>query len=195
MQQHIYALAKEYLLQHKPDYHDFQSYMARSTSDGARPNVDYRKIKLIRTNRTDLRRTHKHITRLTELTVDEVVHVEVAGDVQQVPEAMIVHVLCADVCRVDVGRDVVDGDSSLRHELSGEKETQRDVLRPRAEGAASQRVQRRCVVGTTALSRSPCRTLAQSACSSITFFPSSPKPTPPAPPPWSTLQSDLVDPT
>ena len=53
VQQYIHALAKEYLLLHKPDYHDFQPYMARSTSDGARPNVDYTKSKLIRTNRTD----------------------------------------------------------------------------------------------------------------------------------------------
>ena len=145
MQQYIHALAKEYLLLHKPDYHDFQSYMA---SDGARPNVDYRKSKLVRTNRTDSKQTHKHITRLIELAVDElaVVHVEVADDVQQVPEAMLVQVLCADVGGVDVGRDVVDGDPSLRHELSDEEGAQRDVLRPRAEGAVSQRVQRRCVV-------------------------------------------------
>ena len=146
MQQYIHALAKEYLLLHKPDYHDFQSYMARSTSDGARPDVDYRKSKLIRTNKTDSKQTHKYITRLIELAVDEVVHVEVADDVQRVPEAMLVQVLCADVGRVDVGRDVVDGDPSLRHELSDEEEAQRDVLRPRAEGAVSQRVQRRCVV-------------------------------------------------
>ena len=53
VKQYINALAKEYLLLHKPDYHDFQSYMARSISDGARPNVDYRKSKLIRTNTTD----------------------------------------------------------------------------------------------------------------------------------------------
>ena len=45
-------LLKEYLLLHKPDYHDFQSYIARSTSDCTRPNVDYRKSKLIRTNGT-----------------------------------------------------------------------------------------------------------------------------------------------
>ena len=88
MQQYIHALAKEYLILHKPDYHEFQSYMARSTSDGARPNVDYRKSKLIRTKRTDSKQTHKHVTRLIELAVDdelavdEVVHVEVADDVQ-----------------------------------------------------------------------------------------------------------------
>ena len=35
---------------------------------------------------------------------------------------------------------------SLRHELSDEEETQRDVPRPRAEGVVSQRVQRRSVV-------------------------------------------------
>ena len=152
VQQYSHALAKEYLLLHKPDYHDFQSYMARSTSDGARPNVDYRKSRLIYTNRADSKQTHKHITRLIELAVDDelavdgVVHVVVADDVQHVPEAMLVQVLCADVGRVDVGRDVVDEDPSLRHELSDEEEAQRDVLRPRAEGAVSQRVQRRCVV-------------------------------------------------
>ena len=59
---------------------------------------------------------------------------------------MLVQVLCADVGRVDVGRDVVDGDPSLRHELLDEEEAQRGILRPRAEGAVSQRVQRRCVV-------------------------------------------------
>ena len=57
LQQYIHALAKEYLILHKPDYHDFQFYMARSTSDGARPNVDYRKSKFIRTNTTD---SNKH---------------------------------------------------------------------------------------------------------------------------------------
>ena len=81
-----------------------------------------------------------------ELAEDEVVHVEVADNVQQVPEAMLVQVLCADVGRVDVGRDIVDEDPSLRHVVSDEKEAQRDVLRPRDEGAVSQRVQRRCVV-------------------------------------------------
>ena len=70
--------------------------MARSASDGARPNVDYRRSKLIRTTRTDSKQTRKHITRLIEPyvadgpTVDEVVHVEVADDVEQVPEAMLV---------------------------------------------------------------------------------------------------------
>ena len=59
---------------------------------------------------------------------------------------MLVQALCADVGRVDVGRDVVDGDYSHRHELSNEEEALRDVLRPRAEGTVSQRVQRRCVV-------------------------------------------------
>ena len=113
----------------------FNPTWLRSTSDGARPNVDYRKIKLIRTNRTYSTQTHKHITRLIELAVEyelavEVVHVEVADDVQQVPETMPFQVLCADVGRVDVGRDVVDGDLSLRHELSDEEEAQRDVLRP-----------------------------------------------------------------
>ena len=135
-QQYIHALAKEYLLLHNPDYRDFQSYMARSTSNGARPNFDSRKSKLIRTNRTDSKQTHKHITRLIELTVDDklagddVVHVEVADDVQQVREAMLVQVLCADVGRADVGRDVLDRDHSLRHEFSDEEEALRDVLRP-----------------------------------------------------------------
>ena len=115
MQQYIHALAKKYLLLHKPDYHDFQSYMARSTSDGARPNVDYRKSKLIRTKITISQQTHKHITRQIELLGDEVVHVEVADDVQQAPEAMLVQVLCANVGRVDVGRDVVNGDPSAVH--------------------------------------------------------------------------------
>ena len=114
MQQYIHPLANEYLLLHKPDYHDFQFYMAHSTSDGARPNVDYIKSKLICTNRTDSILTYKNLTRLTELVVDEVVHVEIAADVQQVPEAMLVQVLCADVGRVDVGRDSEDGDPSLR---------------------------------------------------------------------------------
>ena len=126
--------------------------MARSTSDGARPNVNDRNSNLIRTSRTVSKQRHKHITRLIELAVDhelaagEVVHVELADDVQQVPEAMLVQMLCADVGRVDVGRDVVDGDPSLRHELSDEEEAQHDMLRPRAEGAVSQRVQRRFVV-------------------------------------------------
>ena len=63
--------------------------MAGSTSDRTRTNVDYRKSKLIRTNRTVSKQTHKHITRLTELAVDdelavdEVVHVEVSDDAQQ----------------------------------------------------------------------------------------------------------------
>ena len=58
---------------------------------------------------------------------------------------MLVQVLCAYVGSVDVGRDVVDGDPSLRHELSDEKEAQRDLLRPRVKGAVSKRVQR-CVL-------------------------------------------------
>ena len=86
----MHALAEEYLLLHKPEYHDFQSYMARPTNDGARPTVDYRKSKLTRINRTDSKQTHKHEIRLIELAVDDVVHVEVGDDVQQVPEAMLV---------------------------------------------------------------------------------------------------------
>ena len=84
MQHNTHALVEEYLLLHKPDYHDFQSYMARSTSDGTRPNVDYRKSKLIRTHRTDSKYTQKHVTRLIELAVDDelavdkVVYVDVA---------------------------------------------------------------------------------------------------------------------
>ena len=145
VQKFIHEIAKGYLLLHKPDYYDFQSYMARSTSDGARLNVDYRRSKLIPTNITGQKLTHKYITRILELAADEVVHVEVADDVQQVPQAMLVQVLCADVSRVDVGRNEVDEDPSLRHELSDEEELQRDVLRPRAEGSVSQREQRRCV--------------------------------------------------
>ena len=135
--------------------------MARSTSDRAKPNVDYRKRKLNRTNRTNSKQTHKHITRLIELAVDdelavnEVVHVEVADDVQQIPEAMLVQVLYANVGRVDVGRHVVDEDPSLRHELSDE-EAQGDVLRPRAEGAVFQRgAALLCCRSTTALSQRP----------------------------------------
>ena len=126
--------------------------MVRGRKSITQKKVDYTKNKLIGTNRTDSKQSHKYITRLIELAVgdelavDEVVHVEVADDVQQVPEAMLVQVLCADVGRVDVGRDVVNGDPSFRHELSDEEEAQRDVFRPRAEGAVSQRVQRRCVV-------------------------------------------------
>ena len=107
MQQYIHARVKEYLLLHKPDYHDFQSYVARLTSDCARPNADYKKSKLIRTNGTDLKQTHKHITRLFELAVDdelaidEVAHVEVADDAKQFPEAILVQALCADVDMVD----------------------------------------------------------------------------------------------
>ena len=76
---------------------------------------------MIRTTRTDSKQTRKHITRLIEpcvvdeLTVDKVVHVQVADDVQQVPEEMLVQVLCPDVGKVDVGRDVVDGYPSFRH--------------------------------------------------------------------------------
>ena len=125
--------------------------MVSSTSHVAWPNIDCRESKSLRTNRTYSKQTHRHKTRPIEpavdeeVAVDEVVHVEVADDVEQVPEAMLVQVLCADVGRVDVGRDVVDGGPSLRHELSDE-EAQRDVLRPRAEGAASQLMQRGCVV-------------------------------------------------
>ena len=90
VQCYLHALAKEYLPLHKPDCHDFQPCMARSTSDIARTNVDYRMSKLIRINRTDSNQTHKHITRLIELAVDDelavdkVVHVEVADGIQQV---------------------------------------------------------------------------------------------------------------
>ena len=51
--------------------------MARSTSDGARPNVDYRKSKLIHANRTDSKLTHKNIALSFELAADEVVDVDV----------------------------------------------------------------------------------------------------------------------
>ena len=59
---------------------------------------------------------------------------------------MLVQAICADAGRVDVGRDVVDGNPSPRHELSDEEEAQRDVVCRRAEGAVSQHGQRRCVV-------------------------------------------------
>ena len=107
---------------------------------------------MIRTNRTDTKQTHKHKTRLFELAVDdklavdEVVHIEVADNVQQIPEAMLVQVLCADVGRVDVGRDVVDVDPSLRHERPDEEGAQSDVLRPPADSAVFQRVQHCCIV-------------------------------------------------
>ena len=51
--------------------------MARSTSDGAMPNVDYRKSKLVHTNRTDSKQTHENITLSFELAADEVVDVDV----------------------------------------------------------------------------------------------------------------------
>ena len=51
--------------------------MASSTSNGARPNVDYRKGKLIHANRTDSKQTHKDITLSFELAADEFVDVEV----------------------------------------------------------------------------------------------------------------------
>ena len=46
--QYFHALAKKYLLLFPTQTKllELQSYMARSTSDGARPNVDYRKSKL-----------------------------------------------------------------------------------------------------------------------------------------------------
>ena len=56
----------------------------------------------------DSKQKHKHITLQIELSVDdelavhEVVHVEVADDVQQVPEAILVQVLCGDDGMVDV---------------------------------------------------------------------------------------------
>ena len=64
-------------------------------------------------------------------------YVEVADGVQQVPEEMLVKVLCADAGRFDVGQDVVEGDYFPRRELSNEEEAQRDVHRLRAERAVS----------------------------------------------------------
>ena len=113
VQQYIHALTKEYLLLHKPDYNVFQTYMARSTTNGVRPNVDYGKIKLIRINRTDSTQTHNiyhdELNWLLMMNWLLMKSFGVADDVQQVPESMLVQVLCADVGRVDVGRDVVDG--------------------------------------------------------------------------------------
>ena len=80
------------------------------------------------------------------MAVDEVVHVEVADNVQRVPEAMLVQVLCADVGRVNVGRDLVDEYPFLRLKFSFDEKAQREVLRPRAEEEVSQGVQRRCIV-------------------------------------------------
>ena len=51
--------------------------MARSTRDGARPNADYQKSKLIHANGTDSNQTHQNITLSFELAADEVVEVEV----------------------------------------------------------------------------------------------------------------------
>ena len=59
-------------------------------------------------------------------------------------EAMLVQVFC--VGRIAVGRDVGYRNASFGHQLSDVKEAQSDVLRPRTEGAVSQRVQRRRVV-------------------------------------------------
>ena len=53
VQQYIHALGEEYLLLHRPDRHDFQSHMVPSTSDGARPNVNFKKNMLILTNITN----------------------------------------------------------------------------------------------------------------------------------------------
>ena len=87
--------------------------MARSTTNGVRPNVDYGKIKLIRINRTDSTQTHNiyhdELNWLLMMNWLLMKSFGVADDVQQVPESMLVQVLCADVGRVDVGRDVVDG--------------------------------------------------------------------------------------
>ena len=120
--------------------------MAPSTSDGARPNVDYRKSKLIHANRTDSKQTHKNITLSFELAADEVVDVEVWDEVHQVLEPMLVQVFGPDVGRVVVRWDVVNWNLSLRHQLSDEEETERDVFRPRAEGPVSQCMRSRRVV-------------------------------------------------
>ena len=80
--------------------------MARSTSDDARPNIDYRKSKLILANRTDSKQTHKNITLSFELAADEVVDVEVRDEV--LLEPMLVQVFGPDVGRVVVRWDVVN---------------------------------------------------------------------------------------
>ena len=82
--------------------------MVRSTSDGARPNVDYRKSKLIHANRTDSKQTHTNITFSFELAADEVVDVEGFDEVHQVLEPMLVQVFGPDVGRVVVRWDVVN---------------------------------------------------------------------------------------
>ena len=70
---------------------------------------------MIRTTGTDSKQTRKRITRLIEpyvvdeLTVDDVVHVEVADDVQQVPEALLLQMLCPDV-----GKEQVDSHNQNR---------------------------------------------------------------------------------
>ena len=77
------------------------------------------------------KQTHKHKT----LFLD--VDVEIADEVQQMLEAMLVQVFRADVGRVVVGRDVVYRNASFRHQLSDVKEAQSDVLRPGTEEAVS----------------------------------------------------------
>ena len=61
-------------------------------------------------------------------------------------EPMLVQVFGPDVGRVVVRSDVVNSNLSLRHQLSDEEETDRDVFRPRAEGPVSQCMQSRRVV-------------------------------------------------
>ena len=67
----------------------------------------------------------------------DVVDVEIADEVQQMLEAMLVQVFRADVGRVVVGRYVVYRNASFRHQLSDVKEAQSNVLRPGTEGAVS----------------------------------------------------------
>ena len=81
--------------------------MARSTSDGARPSVDYRTSKLIHANTTYSNQTHKNRTLSFEPAADEVVDVEVGDAVHQVLEPMLVQVFGPDVGRAVVRWDVV----------------------------------------------------------------------------------------
>ena len=56
---YIHALAEKYLLLHKPKNHDFQSYMAHSTSDGARPDaITERQVDSYKENRFKTKHTN-----------------------------------------------------------------------------------------------------------------------------------------
>ena len=53
-------------------------------------------------------------------------------------EPVLVEVLCTDVGKVVLRRDVMDGDPPLRYHLSDKAEAQCDVIGPRAEGPVPQ---------------------------------------------------------